>query len=451
MIKLKARSFSASALRERVILILTLIALLICSDLLCFRVAAESEAPLFSRRNYVRTSNEEDNYALIETLGDNISVKGKYKNAKSIKISLYPKIEPSAYSFHAFEDGSFEAELTAKPFENKCYIIIIRIDGKISKNSFIMYENGWCFVDNRLDEANRRVFDDIYTVSDEACCLYLNADGNPEKIDFVKEQLKLIVKDVTRDIEDDYEKARALEKYVAENFCYDFDAKEGTTDLESISVDAVLRDRRSVCLGISNLYMALLEAAGIKAVNIKGAVIYSTETPFALPTERQNHEWVAFYYEKEQRWVWADPVWNGLGDYKNGEYKPGTYTGNYFDITDFALSINHRADKAERRPFFEAKIPEKLYTEAETDTPENTEAKVTSVTASETSPEESAPPDEENVTDERARIENEVAEIMENAHEEDNTPLIIAIVVISLLIAVLIAVIIKLFKNGRKI
>lgn len=444
MIKTKARSFLASALKERVILIITLIALVICSDCFCFRVGAESEEPLFSRRNYVRTSNEEDNYALIETHGDNISVKGRYKDAKSIKISLSPKIEPSDYSFHAFEDGSFEAELTAKPFENGSFVLLITINGYITKKCYILYENGWCFLDNRLEKSNREVFDKIYTVSDEACCLYLNADGDPEKINFVKEQLKLIVKDVTKDIEGDYEKARALEKYVADNFCYDYDAREGTTDLESISVDRVLRDRRSVCLGISNLYMALLEAAGIKAVNIKGAVIYA-ETPFALPTERQNHEWVAFYYDEEERWVWTDPVWGGLGDYIKGQYYPGKYNGNYFDIDDFALSINHRADRAERRPFFEAEIPEELYTAEETKETEETEAEA------EEPPEAAEEATADNMEAEKERLENEVSEIMENAHEEDNTLLIAAVVVISLLIAVLIAVIIKLFKNGRKI
>ena len=444
MIKTKARSFSASALKERVILIITLIALVICSDCFGFPAAAESEAPLFSKRNYLRTSDEEDNCALIETHGDSISIKGKYKDAKSIKIKLYPKTEFSEYSFHAFEDGSFEAELTAAPYKNECYILLIIINGEASKSCYIMYEDGWCFVDNRLEESNRRVFDNIYTVSDEACCLYLNAEGDPDKINFVKEQLKLIVKDVTAGIDSDYEKARALEKYVAENYCYDFDAKEGTTDLESISVDVVLRDRRSVCLGISNLYMALLEAAGIKAVNIKGSAIYR-ETPFALPTEGQNHEWVAFYYEEEQRWVWTDPVWGGLGDYKKGEYYPGKYNGNYFDRNDFALSINHRADRAERRPFFEAEIPEKLYTAPEAEAPEETEAETTyPAEAPETAP-------TDKMEAEKERIENEVSEIMENAHREDNTILIAAVIVISLLIAVLIAVIIKLFRNGRKI
>lgn len=451
MIKRLARSFSVFSVKERVILIITLISVLFCAVALNLRAAAESEAPLFSRRNYVRTSNEADNYALIETKGDSITVKGKYRDAKSIRISLYPKLSPTDYSFHAFEDGSFEAELTAKPYENECYTLLITINGEISKNCNILYENGWCFPDNRLDKQNREVFDDILTASDEACCLYLNADGDPEKIAFVKEQLKLIVKDVTADIESDYEKARALEKYVAENFCYDNDAREGVTDLESISVDRVLRDRRSVCLGISNLYMALLEAAEIKAVNIKGAVIYR-ETPFALPTERQNHEWVAFYYEEEQRWVWTDPVWGGLGDYKKGEYSPGKYNGNYFDIDDFALSINHRADRAERRPFFEAEIPESFYSEGETTAPEETGSEIS---AENTELTETAQVKEttasDSIKEEKERIENEVSEIMESAHKEDNTLLIAAVILISLLIAVLIAVIIKLFKNGRKI
>ena len=219
-----------------------------------------------------------------------------------------------------------------------------------------------------------------------------------------------------------------------------------------ISVDRVLRDRRSVCLGISNLYMALLEAAGIKAVNIKGSAIYA-ETPFALPTERQNHEWVAFCYEEEERWVWTDPVWGGLGDYIKGQYYPGKYNGNYFDIDDFALSINHRADRAERRPFFEAEIPEELYTAEEAKETEKTEAEAEETHEAEAkeAPEAAEEATADNMEAEKERLENEVSEIMENAHREDNTILIAAVIVISLLIAVLITVIIILFRNGRKI
>lgn len=428
-------------MKGRVILIITLIALLFSAVFFTVPVSAEEAQPLFSTRNLLRTSNDSENYSIIMTEGDSISVKGKYRDAHSIKLKVLCNAEPSGYSFRNSGDGSFEAEITVKPPKNSGYLLLITLNGEIEKRCNIQYNNGWCFVDNRIEDDNLEALGNIFEAEDEACCLYLDADGDPERIEFVREQLRLIAKDVTSGIEDDLEKARALEKYVSENFCYDHDAKATSVSLDSIALDTVLRDRRSVCMGISNLYAALLEASGIKAVNIKGASVYQ-ETPYTLPTEGQNHEWTAFFYEKENRWVWVDPVWDGLGDYKKGEYIYGKYHGTYFDITDFAFSINHRADKAERRAYFDTEIPESFYTEeSETEAPKTeTAAEETTVTTAETT----APEVKE-------QLESQVSELMESAYGgEDNTPLIVAAIILVVGIAALIAVIIKLFKNGRK-
>ena len=99
----------------------------------------------------------------------------------------------------------------------------------------------------------------------------------------------------------------------------------------------------------------MAESAGIDAVNTKGG-IYNDSVKYAdFLGGIQNHEWAAFFWEKEERWVWADSCWDGSGNYKAGIYYDAKPKYMYFDINDTAFSLNHRADKAERRRYFEAK------------------------------------------------------------------------------------------------
>ena len=70
----------------------------------------------------------------------------------------------------------------------------------------------------------------------------------------------------------------------------------------------------------------------------------------------------------DNRWVIVDSCWNTRNAFRDGEYIIGSKDEQYFDITPFALSLNHRADKIEERHYFNAleyisDIPEVTTTE----------------------------------------------------------------------------------------
>lgn len=262
------------------------------------------------------------------------------------------------------ENGDFEAQFTADQLEGVSALVLEFESGASLSYRMHCDERGWYFPDNGLAEKNRLVFDKIFDAPAEAATLYLSSSGSEEEAAEVREKLKQISDSATRGLTDDYEKARALSAYVASNFYYDHDARAESVTEENVSLNKVLENARTICIGFSNLYCALLQAQGIDAVSIKGGAASGEVTYEMLTDGVQNHEFAAFWYEAEQRWVWADPCWNGSGDYINGEYHKKICHEKYFDITDEALALNHRADYAERRSFFtEQELPEQTMSE----------------------------------------------------------------------------------------
>ena len=137
----------------------------------------------------------------------------------------------------------------------------------------------------------------------------------------------------------------------------------------------------------------------------------------------QNHEFTAFYHKAEKRWVWVDACWNGSGDYKNGEYKDKACHEKFFDITDEALALDHRADYAERRLFFEAKAADPEKTSEVTDIPHEESAETTSETQKVTS-----------ITEETTSF-TDITEDYPVKPAEDNAGLVIIVCVLGVLVA----------------
>lgn len=406
---------------------------ILMAALAAFICGAESSAAE-SRKNLLLTSRNESYYAVIETNGDKISVRGKYADDFIRKIFL-SSTELSGYAINVGKDGSFEAELTAKKgiFSDGSDNLVFSFNSGASINFLLRYDGGWYFPYNGLSDRNKAVFDNIYEAPPEAAALYLTADPTPEKIAAAQEQLRSLSNKITAGIEGDYEKARAIAKYVADTIYYDFDAREQGVTEETIALTSVLKTGRTTCSGFANLYCALMQAQDIDCVAIKGSVIGGDVTFETLGTGRENHEWTAFWYEKENRWVWVDCCWNGTGSYKKGEYIKKISHEKYFDISEEALALNHRADYAQRRSFFEAKAE----ITPETSAPENEPSGY--ITSEQTTAEETTAAPKETTT-----ALAEAVKQQEQEAQELPEPLLIGIITVLLAgIAVTAAIIIK--------
>ena len=345
-------------------------------------LACSAEGGSF-KRNFLRTSNNPDYFSLFEIDGNVVYARGKYADDRIQRLYFVGMEDVSgSYKMSVSSDGSYEAMISLPEGFRYTTLCIKLLSGAVFGYR-IDYSNGWFFADNGLAEKNRAVFDNITDAPPESVGYYLSPTADENEIITAQEQLKLISDSVTEGLGDDYEKAKALSLYVAQHFYYDHDARAESVTEENVSISEVLKTCRTVCTGFADLYCALLQAQGIDAVNIKGGSV-SDEIPLEKLTEGvQNHEFTAFFYEKEQRWVWVDSCWNGSGDFEKGEYVQDKSHLKYFDITDEALMLTHRADYAQRRNFFGAVAAEPAVTETTTVTetaPVTTTTETTTVT-----------------------------------------------------------------------
>ncbi len=363
---------------RRVKLILLCIVFAVISSLSIFTAASylPEEIPPGSI-NLVRTSESGSDYSVFETSHDTISARGKYTDSRVRRLYLDNSDAnvSGSYSIKVHEDGSYEAEISRVPDTDGSHYLYVTLDSGAQMKYIIYYtgEKGWFFPVNGFESSNRRVFDHIFDDPREAAALYLSPTQDPDEINATLEQIKLLADEVTDGLTDDYEKARAISRFISGKIYYDHDAKETNVDLSTIALSSVLKKSRTTCAGFANLFCAMAEAVGIDAVNIKGGISNYDDIPYtALADGRQNHEWAAFFWEKENRWVWADACWDGSGNYIGGKYHDGKPKYMYFDISDMAFSFNHRADKAERRHYFEAKSETRIIGEDNDAVPEAT-------------------------------------------------------------------------------
>ena len=345
---------------RRVKLILICILPFLAAVMLCaVPVSADDYDEPSGSTNLLRTSRSSDNYSVFETAKKTISIRGKYTGDRVRKIFIDKDSDDTAgsYSMKAHEDGTFESELTVTPFDEGEHKLTLLFNSGAAMRYFIFYdeERGWYFPTNGYSETNPRVFEHIYEAPAEAAAVYLSPTMDAEEIAAALEQIKMLAERETEGLDDDYEKARAISRFISEKVYYDNDARDTGVTASTIALCNVLKTAKTVCAGFTNLFCAMAESIGIDAVNIKGGVVNEGMHYAELEEGKQNHEWSAFWYEKEERWVWVDSCWDGSGTYGSGKRTDSRPKYMYFDITDEALALNHRADKAERRHYFAAK------------------------------------------------------------------------------------------------
>lgn len=320
------------------------------------------------------TSNYKNAYAVIDVSGDDIKISGVYKEDLPISVEVVGVDETKNY-MHTESNGRFTAEITAKPFEDGYYDLRIAFKSRLIFRYILKYRGGWSVPDNGIAKANEKKLQNIVTTVPMAAAYYLSVEADRDEIEETLSELQGIVDEVCGDETDDYLKAKALILWIGENIYYDLDAAEISVTMDTVAIHNVLERRRTTCAGFANTFSALLEIAGIRSVNLKGAAVAGEISYPDLPTGTENHEFSAFWYEAESRWVYCDACWTSNGRYLDGEYNSEITNGTkYFDVTAEAFALDHRADKAEER-FYTQALAAVDGEMTETEALDNTEAK----------------------------------------------------------------------------
>lgn len=155
---------------------------------------------------------------------------------------------------------------------------------------------------------------------------------------------------ITRGIDDNYGKMLAVHDWVADNIFYDNDSLRLLGDrvvaLDRTTIE-VLRTRRAVCKGYSDLAVSLLRACGIPSVSVECfALGQGTGGGWERPenrVRRTNHVFTAAWLRG--RSVLMDITWDSDNVYSRGRYRHKTGDGwsrKYFDISSELFSAAHR-------------------------------------------------------------------------------------------------------------
>lgn len=369
---------------NKILRISSLLTVFVISLFLCLSAAGAEQSNTENKKPQkvyeLVTSDNPDYSCKISIYSRSIVLSGCYKSdpVKDITLRYGGTISTTLKSE---SNGNFTATINPNESLKKDDIIDITLTSGVHLTYKINYDNGgWYFPDNNLPEHNGKVLEKIMPTSAKSWAGYLTDELTEESVRKTLDEVKYLSDYIAKDIKGDYNKTVAIANWVSENIYYDRDARDTSVTQDTICIKNVLQRKRTVCAGYSNLFCALLEAQGIRAVNIKGTVTSDDISYEELADARVNHEWSAVWLDG--RWVVIDTVWNSGNKYENGQFRKGKCYQKYTDISPLALSFDHCAYLAESRYYFRA--PE-YFEKQET----------TTTTAIETAP----PTESETVTD----------------------------------------------------
>ena len=118
-----------------------------------------------------------------------------------------------------------------------------------------------------------------------------------------KNELSEVAENITSESKTDYEKAKALYIYVADNIYYDWIYYNDRTQKLYINPYDVYKYKRTVCSGYARLYATLCGLVNIHTMELIG----------------EDHEYNAVYCKEEGRWIFVDSTWGSRNSYDKDE------------------------------------------------------------------------------------------------------------------------------------
>lgn len=153
-------------------------------------------------------------------------------------------------------------------------------------------------------------------------------------------------------INNDYDKVQAIHNYVCRNLSYDHVSANNSANLETISLKHILKEKKTICAGFSNLFTALCNVEGIYCVNIRGTSKTKDIKDLSNDDTPTNHEWNAVFVENH--WIFIDCTWDCQNHYYGSGYIYNDFVNTYFDVSERKMSLDHKIKIVDYRNFFDA-------------------------------------------------------------------------------------------------
>lgn len=177
----------------------------------------------------------------------------------------------------------------------------------------------------------------------------ITESGTADGAEKVLEEIRALSDEICNGITGDYERLRAISRWVSSNIYYDHDAFSAGIPQACLTLEYMLKNKRSVCGGYANMTAALAQAHGIACYSIAGEAV-NNGLSYAEVSKGEVHEWN--YAVIDGRGIWIDSGWNSNNQYGSGGYTSNKYGTKYFDIGTEYLAINHKALRVSDRNFF---------------------------------------------------------------------------------------------------
>lgn len=248
--------------------------------------------------------------------------------------------------------NSFTCTVSNGPLLKGYINILIEDDRGVYSDIRMRFTNGKFAFPDVLDIAERNkalVSGEIAKDAKAVTLRNITEDGTADNAGKVLEEIRKLSNEICGGISDDYEKLRAISKWVSSNIYYDHDAFSDGIPQSCLSLEFMLKNKRSVCGGYANMTAALAQAQGIICCSIAGEAV-NTGSCYAEVSKGEVHEWN--YAVIDGRGIWTDSGWNSANHYKKGKYTSGVYGTQYFDIGNEYLALDHKALKVSDRNFF---------------------------------------------------------------------------------------------------
>jgi hypothetical protein len=209
------------------------------------------------------------------------------------------------------------------------------VDGKANFIAFPVYQSN-------LDKVSKYRFDP------EALDFYRKATGD---IESDSDEIIKLAERITPDADTDYEKARLVHDWIAENIWYDLDAAAKYPNIPRGTALSVLHDKRGVCQGYSELTAAMLRSLNIPCKVVIGELSGTASSKILW----YPHAWNEFY--ADGRWINLDVTADSVNYYENGEfgeqhtvYESYFIFDTYFDPPLYSFSLDHKIDHSAEPP-----------------------------------------------------------------------------------------------------
>ncbi|MCM1165568.1 MAG: transglutaminase-like domain-containing protein [Lachnospiraceae bacterium] len=294
-------------------------------------------------------SHDPINEKTIEFNGTTAVVKGKTADSPIYRVSLStPRAEISLDS----DENGFTAEITLTGAETGFLTLTLSYnDGHADDVTLAVTENGFAPADvSDIAENNRRVAETAIEQPQNQVAEYIVKGGAAKDIREVLEEIQALSDEICSGLTNDYDKLRAISRWVSANIYYDYPAYDKGVPEETLSLKYMLDRHSSVCGGYSNMTSALCAAQGIKCWNVHGSSVSGGQT-FLSGASGSYHEWN--FAEIDGRMIWVDSGWNSFCYLRrSGYYDNGGICYRYFDIGGEYLALNHKASYAEYRDYF---------------------------------------------------------------------------------------------------